>query len=1034
MDDREAGGVPAPHWSIAESGAGFSDGLEVYLESIRQLTGAERASLFIPGEKDLLVREDSHFLLHVGLQPPIADLADVPAARSTCERLAVMSSGHRVIESFSGSGSSSVIVTIWTDTLLRHLEMSRGDSLLPERRIKDRTHTYAAGPTSHWIGLGWAADQSPLLPEKLGILEASLSAQDLGRVLAISGVLVSILYRHVILQQDPLTRLPGRSMLQHDAARLFSWSTSQRLPLSLLLLNPDDFVTVNQRFGRQLGDAALMEVADRLRAVLRHSDRVFRYGGAVFAVLLPESGLDEVKGVADKLRHALTRQPYSGNAIRLSFSIGVAVYDPTQPADRATSDVDELFQWADNAISQVKLAGGGHTQIQYSRGDTAAVGSLDRLSGIFTADTEKDYRNMLLLWDTVAFIACHTEQDKIAKEFISRVGAVFNPHRAAVFSGAEIDKIQLLAEYVDDRAIVWSGSGGGRPPLSDAQQRLFEQVRERGRVERQCFELKSAKGRGRKEYFAYSIPMIAGESYQGYLYLEESAEGPSLDSSDVVFLGGLANQVANALLHAYLAARWKQEKEHESSLLKKEVRGLREALGRSKMVLHSPQMQAVIESLRKVAPTDATVLVMGESGTGKEMLARALHELSPRRERPFIIVDCGAISPTLVESELFGRAKGAYTGANSASAGRILQAEGGTLFLDEVGELPLDVQAKLLRFVQEKEITPVGANQSRRVDVRIVTATNRELAEEVRLGRFRKDLYYRLQVFVIASVPLRERPDDILPLARYFIEKFCVQYQKSHLRLTAEAETALLAHPWPGNVRELQNQILKAVVMSTSGDIDAKDILLPSGEEHRLQPAPTVPSPQAPTAPAAPSAASAPSLPLGHEVNRSAAPAVAVDLSGDPWEVLRRELSTQVALALARGKATAAPLGCWLIEDLVLLANEAHHGNARRASMLLGMPETTFRRQLQKVRFDQAAGRLTRSGEWRLMGPVLSQLLTAMERAPVHKANEQIRTRLLEEVMARLPDKDKISAALMGVTLPTYRRWRDAVQGTPGAG
>lgn len=196
-----------------------------------------------------------------------------------------------------------------------------------------------------------------------------------------------------------------------------------------------------------------------------------------------------------------------------------------------------------------------------------------------------------------------------------------------------------------------------------------------------------------------------------------------MDSSDLVFLNGIANQVALALDRANLAANWKREQEREKSRLKQELRGLRQAMGHSKFAFQSPQMQAVFDTLRRIGPIDATVLIEGESGTGKEVLARALHELSRRHKGPFVTVDCGAIAKSLLESELFGYVKGAFTGAESDSRGRIVQADGGTLFLDEIGELPLDIQSKLLRFVQEKEITPVGASKPRSVDIRIVAAT-----------------------------------------------------------------------------------------------------------------------------------------------------------------------------------------------------------------------------------------------------------------------------------------------------------------------
>ncbi|MDZ7684622.1 MAG: sigma-54 dependent transcriptional regulator [Gammaproteobacteria bacterium] len=219
------------------------------------------------------------------------------------------------------------------------------------------------------------------------------------------------------------------------------------------------------------------------------------------------------------------------------------------------------------------------------------------------------------------------------------------------------------------------------------------------------------------------------------------------------------------------------------------------------MLYQSPRMQSIMESVQLVAPTDATVLVVGESGTGKESIARAIHEASPRADQPFIIVDCGAVVGSLIESELFGHVKGAFTGAERDFSGRLKEADGGTVLLDEVGELPLDVQVKLLRFVQEQEIAPVGSKRSQKVDTRIIAATNRDLAAMAESGEFREDLYYRLNVFAITTPPLREREGDLLMLANHFLEDFSQQYGKDIRGFTREAEATLMEQQWPGNIR-----------------------------------------------------------------------------------------------------------------------------------------------------------------------------------------------------------------------------------------
>ncbi|HTH46448.1 MAG TPA: sigma 54-interacting transcriptional regulator, partial [Candidatus Limnocylindria bacterium] len=234
----------------------------------------------------------------------------------------------------------------------------------------------------------------------------------------------------------------------------------------------------------------------------------------------------------------------------------------------------------------------------------------------------------------------------------------------------------------------------------------------------------------------------------------------------------------------------------------------------TEIVGHSPALRHVLEQVEQVAPTAATVLVLGETGTGKELFARAIHDRSPRRDRPLVKVNCGAISSGLVESELFGHVKGAFTGAITARDGRFRVADGGTIFLDEVGELPLDTQVKLLRVLQEQEFEPIGSSRTVKVDVRVIAATNRDLTEAIREGKFRRDLYYRLNVFPIGLPALRERQPDIPLLAMFFVQKFAKQFGRRIGQIGEPALKALCAYDWPGNIRELQNIIERAVVLS----------------------------------------------------------------------------------------------------------------------------------------------------------------------------------------------------------------------------
>jgi two-component system response regulator AtoC len=270
-------------------------------------------------------------------------------------------------------------------------------------------------------------------------------------------------------------------------------------------------------------------------------------------------------------------------------------------------------------------------------------------------------------------------------------------------------------------------------------------------------------------------------------------------------------------------------KAEERERLARENRRLRRELAAAfpldGLVGRSEAMQEVVRQLRRVAPQKTTVLLQGESGTGKELLARALHDLSPRASLPFVAVNCGAIPAELLESELFGHVRGAFTDARRDKKGLAAEADGGTLFLDEVAELPLGLQVKLLRFLQEEELRPVGDTRARKVDVRVVAATSRDLEREVKAGAFRDDLYWRLNVVALRLPPLRERPEDVAALAAHFLARYArLRPELAGLAFTEGALEALGAHRWPGNVRELEHAVERAVVLADGPEIGEGDL------------------------------------------------------------------------------------------------------------------------------------------------------------------------------------------------------------------
>lgn len=260
-------------------------------------------------------------------------------------------------------------------------------------------------------------------------------------------------------------------------------------------------------------------------------------------------------------------------------------------------------------------------------------------------------------------------------------------------------------------------------------------------------------------------------------------------------------------------------------------RALAEKEGSVTIVGKSKAIQHVLELAQMVAPTDSTVLITGESGTGKGLLARKIHEMSPRQNGPFVTVDCGTLVPTLFESELFGYVKGAFTGATTHKIGKFELANGGTIFFDEISNISTDIQAKLLKAVEEKEISPVGSHRIARVDVRIIAATNKNLEEEVKKGTFRGDLFYRLNVVSIHLPPLRERAEDIPLLARYFLLKFARKHRKPLEDFAPEVLDVLSSYPWPGNVRELENTIERLVIFAKDRLITLENLHLAGFKE-----------------------------------------------------------------------------------------------------------------------------------------------------------------------------------------------------------
>ncbi len=325
------------------------------------------------------------------------------------------------------------------------------------------------------------------------------------------------------------------------------------------------------------------------------------------------------------------------------------------------------------------------------------------------------------------------------------------------------------------------------------------------------------------------VPLIYRKDLLGVIYLGNDTVTDLFTERDLALLKIYASQASLVVHHALLL--------NQLQLDNRNLRTQLENASQGEMLGNCASMKRMFQILRRIAPTDVSVLVLGETGTGKELVARELHKLSPRKSGPFVAINCGAIPENLLESELFGHRRGSFTGAVADKVGKLEAAQGGTLFLDEIGEMPMNLQVKLLRVLQERVIERVGDLQGRPIDIRVVAATNKDLQERIRTGAFREDLYYRLNEISVMLPPLRDRDDDVIVLARYILGRAREQYANTRVQgFTNQAFTAMKAFPWPGNVRELEARVRKAVIMSDRPLLNPDDLGLDAGARRDVLP------------------------------------------------------------------------------------------------------------------------------------------------------------------------------------------------------
>jgi Nif-specific regulatory protein len=459
-------------------------------------------------------------------------------------------------------------------------------------------------------------------------------------------------------------------------------------------------------------------------------------------------------------------------------------------------------------------------------------GSTIRDKGSHLVTPEHHIRELEALYDIGQSLSSIHDLDRLLQFAIERVGALLEAEAASVMLLDE-GRQELYFQVADDRRpgvegrlrelrfpvdqgiAGWVSREGVSVAVPDVKQdpRFYRGVDEQTRTTTKSL---------------LCVPLKTKERILGVLNAVNKRHGP-FAPEDVRMVEAFANQLAISIENAQLI----QDLQAAREQLQQENRHLREEVGERYRLIagNSAKMNQAIEAGKRAANSKSTVLLLGETGTGKEIFARAIHSWSERNGKPFIPINCVGLSKELLESELFGHEKGAFTGAHQLKKGKMELADSGTIFLDEVGDISSDLQTKLLRFLQEREFERVGGTKTIRVDLRIVAATNRDLDDAVKEGRFREDLYYRLNVVPITLPPLRERKEDITVLAYYFIQQFSFETKKTFTEVEREAMEKLLAYDWPGNVRELANVIERAVVLGEGPMVTVQD--LPSRTGYR---------------------------------------------------------------------------------------------------------------------------------------------------------------------------------------------------------
>jgi len=646
------------------------------------------------------------------------------------------------------------------------------------------------------------------------ITEESRFTSDNIELLQVLSDQASVAIIHTILYEknniDTLTQLYLRPYFEECLKNELSLARELDSFLSLIMIDIDSFKAINDNYGHQKGNEVLKELGSILTQTLRTSDICARYGRDQFVIILPNTDIQQAKVVIEKLREEIKNHSFPcGN---ITISIGISTFPEHIKNIDPFLQTDKLLKYADQALYYAKENGHDHYEI-WNENILAKQKPRSTVSDILTGDSIRDYHNVEMLLETLKAIESAFDLKKLLNQIVNTILNITEAERCIIMmldekqmlkisnaknhKGKELKKDISYSKSICDKVLK-----NGIPICIKG---IEKDIATTSQLE---LDLKSIM----------CVPLQVKNNRFGVIYVDSQYIMHEFTEIELSFFSAIASQLALVIENTC-------SHETKEKLLKKEIVELQNRLIVRRISLgKSEVMKKVFDLIDKVAKTNTTVLIYGETGTGKELTAHSIHNISYRKKKPFRIVDCSSISAELLESELFGYEKGAYTGAHEQKKGLFESADGGTVFLDEINELPLRLQSKLLRVLQEKNIRRIGGRERIDVDIRLIAASNKKLEELIKDDKFREDLYYRLNVFTITLPPLRKRGYDIILLAHHFLAFF--GKNKKIKGFTKEAEELMKKYTWQGNIRELEHKIERAVIISNAEYISVEDLEL----------------------------------------------------------------------------------------------------------------------------------------------------------------------------------------------------------------